>query len=70
MKLSDCYEEDGHPIKCSICGAPYEMLDCRTTDTMEHIIMEQEWRCMVCNNVIALWWCGHFNPIFGYGEWE
>lgn len=70
MQIPNCYEKDGHPIKCAICGAPYEMLDCRTVDMMEHIIMEQEWKCTVCNSIIAYWWCGHFDPIFQFGEWE
>jgi len=70
MQLPNCYEEDGHPIKCSVCGASYEMLDCYITDTMEHIIMEQEWKCIVCNCVIAYWVTGHFDPAFQYGTWE
>ena len=64
---SDFHRDDGSPIECPICGShEFKVIDLDWIDSYNGMgpVTEQEYRCMSCDELVAYWAYGYFDPSF------
>ena len=57
--ITDCYAEDGEPIKCFSCGSTE--LEDKVEDVVQGTVCEKTRVCKICNTRLSSW---------DYGNWE
>lgn len=56
------YTEDGAPKKCKHCGS--DNIDYKSTDHIDYMVCEAEYRCGDCGELLGRWAYGNFEPDF------
>lgn len=65
--MSECYTEDGQPIKCPGCG--HETINEEVVSMVDAYqgqgpVSEAKYICGNCKEVVGYWAYGHFDPAY------